>query len=159
MKWKKKAQLKAAYEEASALWHDYAIALHDTNSITFTERCVNISHRIIALGKVFGAVHWRDVPISVIVTHYESTYGRGNIKFPRVDWGRVNEVQRALQNLNASILTPSPTTITDFELISAADDSRGDYTAVMEIIRLEGFDDADANVHDDLGNTGRHHIA
>lgn len=159
MRRKRKAQLKVAYEEATSLWHDYAIALHDTDNISFTERCTNISHRIITMGKVFGPVHWKDVPLSVVVTHYEATYGRGNVDFPRVDWRRVNEVQRALLDLHASILTPTPTTITDYELITAAGDTRGDYTAVMEIIRLEGLDDDHHNVHDDMRNTGRHHIA
>ena len=158
MRRKRKQQLKVAYEEAASLWHDYTIALHDTHNVSFTERCTNLSHRIIAMGKIFGPVHWSDVPLSIVVTHYEATYGRGNIRFPRVNWRRVNEVQRALIDLQASIITPSPLTITDYELI-ANTDTRGDYTAVMDVIQLEGTYDANDNVHNDLGNSGRHHIA
>lgn len=152
---KRKQQLKVAYEEATALWHDYAIALHDAHNISFTERCTNISHRIITMGKVFGSVHWHDVPLTIVVTHYESTYGRGNVGFPAVNWGRVNEVQRAISELSISVISPSPLTITDYELTVGIDSSHD--TASM--IVLEGVPDVDYDAYDDMGNTGRHHIA
>lgn len=155
----KKQQLKVVYEEATSLWHDYAIALHDMQHEFMTERCMNLSHRIIALGQAFGAVHWKDVPLSIVVTHYESTYVRGNINFPAINWRRVNEVRRAIMDLNVPVVTHSPLTVTDYELLTTAPNPRGDFTAVMDVIQLEGTYDDTLDVRNDHSNTGRHHIA
>lgn len=154
----KKLQAQVAYEEATSLWHDYAIALCDVENIEFTERCTRLSHRIIVMAKAFGPVHWRDIPLNILVTHYEATYGRGNIGFPKVDWNQVNIVARAVQDLRTPVFVPKPTTVADYELITAARDSDQDYADMMNTISLEYHNDVDdATRH--LGTTGRHHIA
>lgn len=159
MWWKKrKLEKKAAYEEATSLWHDFTVALIDTHNPYFTERCTEISRRIIALGKVFGAVHWKDVPLTIVPSHYEITYARGGIKFPRVRWNRVNEVQCALNKMRASVFIDTPTTIRDFEMFTA--DMNEDTINAMNMIQLEGTGEHDfSNVHVNRTDTGRHHIA
>lgn len=136
----KRAQ-KVIYQEAASLWHDYAIALKNYESDDYAERCREISHRIIVLGELIGPVHWRDVPISIITSHYEILYLRGNIPFKPIRWRQVNEVQRAMQRRGLSIVMPTPTTINDFVLI---EDPRSDFTAIMDVIQ----GDHDADLHD-----------
>lgn len=132
---------KVMYQEAASLWHDYAIALKNYESPDYAERCRELSHRIIILGELIGPVHWRDVPVSILTSHYEILYLRGNISFQSIRWGQVNEVQRAMQRRGLSIVLPTPVTINDFILM---EDPRGDFTAIMDIIQGEH----DANLYD-----------
>jgi hypothetical protein len=98
------ALTQAVRDELVQLWGDLTSAVRDAIEGGWSIQCDNLADRISTLSALVGATPWDEVDVGLLLGgQYERVHRVAGITHPAVDWVRVREVQRRIEEQRSSI--------------------------------------------------------
>lgn len=84
--------------EVSLLWSDMTSAIRDAINTEWSIRCGWLAGRIVTLSRFVGPTPWEEIDVDLLRNGvYARVYGEASIEYPPIDFVRVEEVHRRIQ--------------------------------------------------------------